>query len=926
MSKEILHFINKLILWIKRNFRLIAIWLILFSIFVLFENKISNLLSNYILIGESEINSNKFNTIFQLLTNLILTLFFWFFISNYRLAKQLNFWILLIAVFYWVLRYNTADKIEFLKSDGNLGMSYFADIFLLTAIFVIILFIRNLFKHFENYEYLKSYISKLLYFQDNQVNSEYKEDIPINGSESIDNDKMVEELRHLIDDLQPSNAFVIGVNAEWGHGKTSFLKRLEYRIKYSEERNRPTEIVFWFNAWQHQDEKLIINNFFNQLKKELSKYSGDATTSINGYLSKLFAVVERKYFSGINFLPENFLDNDSTIKDYYDNIENLISRINKKIIVFVDDLDRLNKEEIIEVLRILRNVANFKNTIFICGVDKEYVIKKGEFDNKYLDKIFNLELSLPKLHHNGLLIYLKELLNKSTFLSEKDKELLIYELNNLFDTDTEDENLFYSDVDDVLINEKDREQESINKYYSIPLSPNLFFETRRDVKRFYNNLITNIKILENIEDVVLSDYLIFRLLIFKYSWMLNSFQAKSINRWLGSKSTLKLEKDKIDFIEKANDLDSIDKLTIFTVLMYLFSNKLRSTEYSRRMNQRRYLPIYLNNNIYSQSFSYTSLLEALKDLKISELIENKITGRKNEDYLLNDIKSFILKEENLKSLDELEQAINIINEFLFNKVNNGELMYFLNLGESVDGFKELADEKAFSRIDNRFGRFLRELNVYYRRHPNDISVNSDSTISGFLYRIDKVELSIFNSDYTKNKIISLFKNFSKNASKTDIPNIIIDCIGFYSTIFDFRLHYEEIIIIYKEHLKKNFKDYFIKDSPQEVVDYFGVIFVGSFFAGKEERKKLIFQAEELIRNKTSWHESDLKTKDLIDDGWLNFIDFIDDISKISNLDKNELENVKNLVNYLNNFKLSNYKYPRKTIFNKTNSKEKRKQS
>jgi len=60
----------------------------------------------------------------------------------------------------------------------------------------------------------------------------------------------------------------------------------------------------------------------------------------------------------------------------YDDINEIIEKIDRKLFVFVDDIDRLNKAEILETLRILRNIAGFKNVIFICGFDRDYVINQ----------------------------------------------------------------------------------------------------------------------------------------------------------------------------------------------------------------------------------------------------------------------------------------------------------------------------------------------------------------------------------------------------------------------------------------------------------------------------------------------------------------------------------------------------------------------
>ncbi|GAA3512366.1 hypothetical protein GCM10022393_27640 [Aquimarina addita] len=807
------------------------------------------------------------------------------------------------------MRINQLDNLKFIKIK-NITFSnlYYTDIFLLVGIGIIVLYIRNFFKDFKPYDHLKAIIGRFLFIEQESINSIYKEDLPISGNKTIDNEKIINKLLPKIIQLNPLNAFIIGINAEWGHGKTSFLKRLEYRLKYDLKFKNHIPITFWFNAWQHQDEKSIINNFFNQLKKELSRYSGDAKTSINQYLSKLFAIIDKS--NGIKFLNNDILSTDSSIEDYYANIQNLINRIDKKIIVFVDDLDRLNKNEISEVIRILRNVANFKNTVFVCGFDKNYVIKEGGFDHNYLNKIFNLEINLPKLPQNGLWIYLKDLIEKSSVLRKN--EAIIKEFNKIFEYDTEDHPWMDISLDNLLINNKELDENDLN---SIPLTPLLFFDTRRDIKRFYNSLITNIDTLEKIDDVELRDYLVFKLLIFKYYWLIDSFKGKLLNFWLGDQSTLKLQKNKLYFFENRKDIQNIDKITIFSVLEYLFYDNEQNLnqEGSKRMNQRRYLPLYLNNNIYNQSFSYSDLLTAHKEHNISSLIDSRVLNESNKNSLLNDIKSYILREDNLKNIQDFDQAITVIKKYLSIQISHTELLHLLHFGESIDGFKELSNTKIFIQIDDVFGNFLGQLNEFYSTGIKNISYPNDF-FGSYFNKNDIEGLDILNRSYVKEKTIKLFQKFAnKERSIQEISNKLYDCAEYHCKPFYLRLYYDEISNIYKEYLKNNFFEFFIKLEPLEIVRFFDVKSLASLFVTKKDKEDIIQQAKELIKNKTQWTETDLNDNPFLRNGWINFLSYIENISKNIDLTESEIEKKNYLIHYIREYIKNGFIIPNKSI-------------
>ena len=82
--------------------------------------------------------------------------------------------------------------------------------------------------------------------------------------------------------------------------------------------------------------------------------------------------------------------------------------------MFIDDIDRLDKHEIIEVVRLIRNTANFHNTFFLVAYDRDYVINAlGHLNehnhHQFLEKIFQMELNLPAYDKS---ILTKELYNR----------------------------------------------------------------------------------------------------------------------------------------------------------------------------------------------------------------------------------------------------------------------------------------------------------------------------------------------------------------------------------------------------------------------------------------------------------------------------------------------------------------------------------
>lgn len=107
-------------------------------------------------------------------------------------------------------------------------------------------------------------------------------------------------------------------------------------------------------------------------------------------------------------------------KNPYELIKEILERTKHKTVVFIDDIDRLNAAEIKEVLRLIRNTANFPYIQFIVAYDKNYVcetLKNNGINtpDRYLEKFFNVEMSLPKSEErvlcNELLTRFQETIN-----------------------------------------------------------------------------------------------------------------------------------------------------------------------------------------------------------------------------------------------------------------------------------------------------------------------------------------------------------------------------------------------------------------------------------------------------------------------------------------------------------------------------------
>lgn len=336
-----------------------------------------------------------------------------------------------------VLKFIFNENIDFQKN-----ILYNKDIYLVLILFLLgIYFIINL-------------VCYLVIKPPKPLNNKLLSDAPIKeNKESVLNfDSLANKIEELIINENHEKAISIGIIGPWGNGKTSLIELVENKIKESKESKDKYKdlITITFLPYLNHNENDVINEFFTILSNEISKYSGKLSNDLMTYAHKLNELNdENKIFT---FVSKYFANQDNeSAKELYDSIDNTLKIINKKIIVFIDDLDRLDTNEILQVLKLIRNTANFFNIIFVVAMDKEYVVnrlKKSEdiLNSKYIDKFFQLEIYLPEINVNLL---------KQSFIKElKDK----FKNNDFdFDINSIDEHINSSDnlFEDYILNFRD---------------------------------------------------------------------------------------------------------------------------------------------------------------------------------------------------------------------------------------------------------------------------------------------------------------------------------------------------------------------------------------------------------------------------------------------------------------------------------------
>lgn len=222
------------------------------------------------------------------------------------------------------------------------------------------------------------------------------------------------------------NSFAVGVTGEWGVGKTTFLESLKDEIINKAD-------IVEFNPWLCRTPQQVTHDFFNSLREQLSPKYSILSNSIKEYA---------KLLNNISISPNQTLAmemiipaKEESLYEKKNKLSDKFAQLSRPVIVFIDDIDRLEREEVFEVLRLIRNTADMSNIIYITAYDKEYVTsvlneKNIKDAHSYLEKIFNVEVHLPKIEDYFIWEDLKAEINKQDFTEKNFSQLLFKQFNN----------------------------------------------------------------------------------------------------------------------------------------------------------------------------------------------------------------------------------------------------------------------------------------------------------------------------------------------------------------------------------------------------------------------------------------------------------------------------------------------------------------
>ncbi|MCH3947248.1 MAG: KAP family NTPase [Olsenella sp.] len=264
--------------------------------------------------------------------------------------------------------------------------------------------------------------------QPEHIQEEILPDVPISSKSDdlFDRASWATQLAKIIEGIDSPSAFAVGIVGSWGSGKTSMLNMV---VEELQDREYTT---VRFSPWLFSSEEKILRELLEQLMETLAPPGSKSESRIVNLLTSYQELLAEGIAAATNLVAvtttnptvaalvnaarpiEKYVIKQllrridatnikmSSVEQLRGDIAKEMEKLEKNIVIVIDDIDRLDSSEIRLIFKLVNLTLSFPHIVFVLAYDEGVVCAalrdvQGISGERYLEKIIQLPITLPRL-------------------------------------------------------------------------------------------------------------------------------------------------------------------------------------------------------------------------------------------------------------------------------------------------------------------------------------------------------------------------------------------------------------------------------------------------------------------------------------------------------------------------------------------------
>lgn len=214
----------------------------------------------------------------------------------------------------------------------------------------------------------------------------------------LNRDRIINDFYMSIENCKNKKKFVMSLTGEWGSGKSTIINIVKNRLLKNEE----YIIIDDFDVLKYNSSSTLFYDFFESILKSTGIKLN--FIDLNNFYNTCISIISDR--TSIDFNQLLKIDNNKNLQKIKTEISYFLESTNKRIVFFIDNLERTECENILFVLKAITTLLNLDRTIYVLSYDenemKRVFEQKLNINYDYIEKIVQLPLVVPEISQSDL--------------------------------------------------------------------------------------------------------------------------------------------------------------------------------------------------------------------------------------------------------------------------------------------------------------------------------------------------------------------------------------------------------------------------------------------------------------------------------------------------------------------------------------------